>query len=418
MGTAFDTSTPALVLKFGRYRLHHGGLALVRSLGRAGVPVYGVHEDRRTPSARSRHLTGGFEWPIGGSASPGAILRGLAAIAARIDRPCVVVPTDDDAAVFLDDHRAQFPGQLLVPRGRPGLARALADKGSCAQLAARAGLPVPAQTVLRCPVPDAVVADLGVPAVVKRARRGLRADGTRSFSTVVVHSREPLRAMLQERSAEAYDVVVQQLFPGDDWLYHGYYDARSEPRASFTGRKLRSRPAHAGPACYARAEQHQELRERVEGFLKRIGYAGAVSMDLRYDRREGDFKLLDVNPRIGACFRVFVNPHGIDVARALHLDLTGREVPSGPAREGRTWLVEGYDLSVRRSYGLGGTAAWLPWLLRADELAWLQRDDLVPPAAAALQLLLGQPRARTDHGDAPVTPRYFPGRRAPARCHP
>jgi len=298
-----------------------------------------------------------------------------------------------------------------MPASRPGLARALADKASCAEIAKRSGLSVPAQTMLHCPVPDAVVADIGLPAVVKRAKRALLADGTHTFSTVVVRTRGLLRSVLQDSGADPYDVVVQQLFPGEDWLYHGYCDARSHARVSFTGRKLRSRPAHAGASCYARAEEHQELREKVEHFLKQVGYAGAVSMDLRYDRREGDFKLLDVNPRIGACFRLFVNAEGIDVARALHLDLTGRDVPCGPVREGRTYLVEGYDVSVRRSYGLGGAVAWLPWLFRSDELAWLQRDDLVPTAAAGLQLLLGQPGARA--GALPMAsadPRYLRGR--------
>ena len=36
--------TPALVLKFDRNPLHHGGLGVIRSLGKLGVPVYGVQE--------------------------------------------------------------------------------------------------------------------------------------------------------------------------------------------------------------------------------------------------------------------------------------------------------------------------------------------------------------------------------------
>src|SRR5258706_3764502 len=66
----FDRATPTLVLKVGRYRLHHGGLNVVRSLGRVGIDVYGVHEDRRTPAARSRYLCGGFVWPVPPTGDP------------------------------------------------------------------------------------------------------------------------------------------------------------------------------------------------------------------------------------------------------------------------------------------------------------------------------------------------------------
>jgi D-aspartate ligase len=41
--TSFGTSMPVVVLKVGRYALHHGGLGVIRTLGRVGVPVYGVH---------------------------------------------------------------------------------------------------------------------------------------------------------------------------------------------------------------------------------------------------------------------------------------------------------------------------------------------------------------------------------------
>ena len=51
---------PVLVLNVGRLVLHHGRVGVIRSLGRMGVPVYAVVEDRFTPAAVSRHLTGAF----------------------------------------------------------------------------------------------------------------------------------------------------------------------------------------------------------------------------------------------------------------------------------------------------------------------------------------------------------------------
>ena len=69
---SFDTGTPVVVLKVGRYALHHGGLGAIRTLGRVGVPVYGVHEDRLAPAAASRYLAGKFIWM--GRTSPPCLL--------------------------------------------------------------------------------------------------------------------------------------------------------------------------------------------------------------------------------------------------------------------------------------------------------------------------------------------------------
>src|SRR5215469_3015696 len=71
-----DTTTPAVVLKLDQNVMHHGGLGVIRSLGRLGIPVYGVHEGRWAPAATSRYLNGRFIWQPD-VADPGRLLSGL-----------------------------------------------------------------------------------------------------------------------------------------------------------------------------------------------------------------------------------------------------------------------------------------------------------------------------------------------------
>ena len=59
--TGANTSTPAVVLKLDPNVMHHGGLGVIRSLGRIGVPVYGVHEGRLAPAAGA-YLRGRYYW--------------------------------------------------------------------------------------------------------------------------------------------------------------------------------------------------------------------------------------------------------------------------------------------------------------------------------------------------------------------
>jgi predicted ATP-grasp superfamily ATP-dependent carboligase len=115
--------------------------------------------------------------------------------------------------------------------------------------------------------------------------------------------------------------------------------------------------------------------------MKALGYRGIVDMGYRYDARDGRYKLLDVNPRIGATFRLFVGSNGLDVARALYLDLTGQPVPASQAPEGRRWLVENQDLSAGLVYLRDGhltPAEWLRSLRGVSEVAWFAWDDPVP----------------------------------------
>jgi hypothetical protein len=118
---------------------------------------------------------------------------------------------------------------------------------------------------------------------------------------------------------------------------------------------------------------------------------GIVDMGYRYDARDGQYKLLDVNPRIAATFRLFVGTNGIDVARAFYLDLTGQQVEMAGAREGRKWLVESYDtissLRYLRDRRLTPTE-WLRSSRGVDEGAWLALDGPLPFAVICLRLLL------------------------------
>src|SRR5450755_5096721 len=75
-----DTSTPAVVLKLDPNVMHHGGLGVIRSLGRLGVPVYGVHEGPLAPAANSVYLRGRCFWQPG-TADSGRIRAGLLALA-------------------------------------------------------------------------------------------------------------------------------------------------------------------------------------------------------------------------------------------------------------------------------------------------------------------------------------------------
>src|SRR5262249_30275198 len=72
-----------------------------------------------------------------------------------------------------------------------------------------------------------------------------------------------------------------------------------------------------------------EVAALAERFCEEIGFRGIADLDWRLDLRDGRYKLVDFNPRVGNQFRLFETEAGIDVVRAMHLDLTGRPVPPG-----------------------------------------------------------------------------------------
>jgi predicted ATP-grasp superfamily ATP-dependent carboligase len=118
----------------------------------------------------------------------------------------------------------------------------------------------------------------------------------------------------------------------------------------------------------------------TRAFLKAVGYRGIVDIGYRYDARDGRYKLLDVNPRIGATFRLFVGADGLDVARAFYMDMTGQPVPATRPSAGRKWLLEEDFISFRQ-YIRDGHLSWSKWvgsLRGVKETAWFAVDDPTP----------------------------------------
>jgi D-aspartate ligase len=176
--------------------------------------------------------------------------------------------------------------------------------------------------------------------------------------------------------------MFQEYIPveeAEDWIFHGYFDVNAEPVVQFTGIKLRSWPPRAGVTTYARIVRNDELAELSTRFCRQIGYHGVVDLDWRFDRRDGEYKLVDFNPRHGAQFKLFENEHGIDVLTAMHLDLTVGEVPGSPPLYGRGFKVEHLDVPASITYHhktapAPDGAADGPRPARA----WLAGDDMLP----------------------------------------
>ncbi|MCK1818296.1 ATP-grasp domain-containing protein [Streptomyces sp. XM83C] len=377
-----DRDVPGLIVKFGDYPLHHGGVGAIRSLGRLGVPMYAVTEDRYTPAAASRYLTRAFPWRTTGTEEPERLVEGLLRIGRRIGRPAVLIPTDEEAAVLIAEHQEALDGHFLFPRVDPGLPRRLASKQGLHDLCAEHGIASPPAAF-----PESyadIVAYAGsarFPVVAKNREAFVRRARPAVNGTTRIDTREGLLALARDWG-EPPGVILQEYLPredAEDWIVHACFDAHSAPLAMFTGVKVRSWPPHAGMTANAYAVDNPELADLAARFIKQIGFSGIIDLDLRFDRRDGQYKLLDFNPRMGAQFRLFETESGVDVVRALHLDLTGRTVPEGEQRAGRRYIVENIDLPALLAYRRSGyTTPHAPARPSGTELAWLAGDDPLP----------------------------------------
>lgn len=385
----FDHSTPMILVKVGRYPLHHGTVGAVRSLGRVGVQIYAITEDRFTPPARSRYLHRCFAWPTTGFEDPAVLLEGLASIGKKLPCRAVALATDDEAAVLLAEGATQLNEWFVLPQVPPELPRQLASKRGLYQLCCRLGVPTP----------DAVFPETAgdvesyaihgsFPVVAKNVDPWDRLRSPAVGGTTIIDTPRTLR-LLAASWSEKPKVMLQEYIPrhhAEDWIFHGYFDHDAQARVAFTGVKVRSWPPNAGVTTCAVTVPNETLAEQASRFCRALGFRGVVDLDWRFDRRDGRFKLVDFNPRLGAQFRLFQTEAGIDVVQALHLDMTGRPIPNGPPVTGRRFIVEHLDAAACMAHQRARTPSVADHHYHRTEFAWISWDDPAPTVAMATRL--------------------------------
>jgi predicted ATP-grasp superfamily ATP-dependent carboligase len=368
----------------------------VRSLGRLGVPIYGVHDTPRAPAAYSRYAAGRFIWS-GLSDDPVEFLR---AIAESIGDRAVLVPQDDVSTKVVDENAAVLSEWFLFPERSAELVRALSNKREMNRLCREHGVPT-AETVF--PASDEELErfldDATFPIVLKGVESWVPGTRTGALLAVAASHDDALRIWAEMSPAERSNTMLQEYIPGGPdtvWMFNGYFDERSDCLVGFTGRKLRQFPPYTGMTSLGVCLPNTDVAQTTTRFMKEIGYSGALDIGYRYDARDGRYKLLDVNPRLGATFRLFVDPNNdMDVARAIYLHLTGQLVPQVAQRDGRKWIVEPWDVRSCLRYARDGSLTFRQWarsLRGIEEAAWFALDDPRPFAVMCLEVLRGGAR--------------------------
>jgi predicted ATP-grasp superfamily ATP-dependent carboligase len=375
-----DTSVPVLVLQMD----HYGSLGVMRSLGRLGVTVYGVHPTRWPVASFSRYCRKVFPLDLDTTPTEQSV-DVLMNIAESLRARPVLVATNDETALFVARNAVRLQEAFLFPHNPIPLVWSLYNKKDMYFLAKRLSIPT-AETAFpesredvlafceKAQFPVMLKASDNI-SVSRRARRKM----------VIARCRDELIQYYDAMEDSSNpDLMLQEYIPGNDasvWMFNGYFDRNSRCLFGLTGRKLHQTPIRTGMAALGICLPCPEVTLATHNLVKAVGYRGILDIGFRYDKSQRVFKLLDANPRIGASFRLFVGEGGMDVARAEYLHLTGQPVPTSSICVGRKWVVEDADIVSCIQYYRLGLLTFPDWLASYSGLqegAWFAGDDILP----------------------------------------
>jgi D-aspartate ligase len=364
---------PAVVLG-----LLWAGLSFARSLGRAGIPVTGITMHPHEFGTRSRYLR-----EVLRAQGDEAVLKALRA-AAQADAKPVLLPERDDHVELVLRHWDELSERFELPLpDDPDVARRLRHKATLPQEAERAGLDAP-RTVEADSIETLRSLDLRPPFLLKPVE-GQHFAGAFGEKVLVAQTADELVASWKRAREGGFDTVVQELVPDSEdgiWSLFVYLGRSGRPLATVTGVKVRQGPLHFGTSAVFRTAPQPRVRELGLRLLESAGYKGFAQVELAHDRRDGDFKLLEVNTRVPMWAGVAMS-RWFDIARIAYDDLCGKPEPEPvELQQELWWSFFAKDLSVslqmarRRELTPAGWAR--PYLQRRKVRGVFAADDPLP----------------------------------------
>ncbi|MFD2126421.1 carboxylate--amine ligase [Paenibacillus xanthanilyticus] len=280
-------NAPALVTD----ALLRKSLAVVRTLGAKGIPVYAADSTRFTPAGFSAYCAGRLLSPHPVE-RPDDYAAWLLETAARMPG-LVLLPMDEATVGITIGHRERLAdaARFLQPDAEPF--RRAADKYETVLAARELGMETPLTWLPGGEEELAAIAATEAFPLVVKPRHSSGSRGIR-----FVHNAEALGTAYREAAAGGLPPMIQQYIPPGERLDAALLlDAEGGVIASFVQREIRHYPADIGPSTVQESIAMPELAEQAAVLLRKLGWRGIAEVEWMRDPRDGRLKLMEINPR-------------------------------------------------------------------------------------------------------------------------
>ena len=318
------------------------GTSIIRSLGRHGVPIIACSSDPRAIGFRSRfvcekHVTPAYH-------DEESFLEFLIEHGRKWDRP-ILFPTDDHLAVLLAQNREFLAKSFVVPGPDWEAMEKVIDKGKTYAVARDAEIPVPTSVF---PTSEEDLEErapsLHYPCILK-PRVGHMFQRVTGRKLFVVRDAQALMRIAPPLLRKGHQMMVQEIVPGGDdaiFVYAAYHDRNHEPRAEFTGFKVRQIPRGYGTTRVLQGVQCPQIRQLGRDLLTVLRYSGLSDVEFKLDYRDGRYKLIEVNPRSGKWVGCAI-ASDVDLPWAMYSDLVEGTQPAMKQSTSKLYWIHLYD---------------------------------------------------------------------------
>ena len=267
---------------------------------------------------------------------------------ANPDKTVLVIGCGDSYVKLAAQYKDRFPANVIAPYIGLELMDELTDKERFYELCDKYGIDHPATFVYRKEMGHDFELPFEPPYICKPANgvHYWEHDFPGSEKVFTLPDRESLEATLDKVYAAGYPdaMIIQEFIPGDDSFMRVltcYSDEHAQVKLMCLGHVLLEEhtPHGIGNHAVIITEEAPELCEKLRSFLEDIKFTGFSNFDVKFDQRDGRFKVFEINCRQGRS-NYYVTGAGYNLAKYLVEDrVEGRPCELTVTQNRHLWRV-------------------------------------------------------------------------------
>lgn len=257
-----------------------------------------------------------------------------------------IYPTNDEAVNFLSRNKKRIGlfFQVAVPSW--DVVELFYDKRKTKEIAESLNIPAPRTWLLKS-VEDIDTLDIDFPVIIKPAIRDRFYPATKK-KAILIDNRHELYKEFKAgcQVVDPSELMIQDLIPGGPENLYSFcpFFKDGSVHARVIARRTRQHPMDFGHAStFVETVDIPELEELGTRLLAAADYHGICEVEFKHDRRDGKYKLLEVNTRAWGWHSIGLGA-GVNFPYLLYKDLIGEEVPIIRNVEQMKWLRLSTDL--------------------------------------------------------------------------
>lgn len=239
----------------------------------------------------------------------------------------IVLGCTDDYAALIIRNREALQQDYIVPYIGTDLMEKLVSKESFYRYCEEYEIPYPKTLIMKSPAEAKKLADIqfAYPIIIKPSSSILYwkhpFDGMKKV--YVAEDARRAREIMETIYASGYpdSLIIQDLIPGADdgmRVLTAYCDRNARVKMMCLGNVLLEEHTPKGLGNHAAilTEYNRPLMDKLADFLQAVGYTGFANFDFKYDPRDGQYKIFEINLRQGRS-NYYVTGAGLNLARYL-----------------------------------------------------------------------------------------------------